>query len=195
MSRALLIVDVQNDFCEGGSLAVAGGAEVASRISTFLRQHSGDYDLVVASRDWHEGNSSNEGHFATDGAEPDFVNSWPAHCVSGTRGAEFHPNLDQTQIGVQVLKGIGHASYSAFEGSADDGRTLRQVLHGAGINELDVVGIATDYCVLASSLDAREAGLSVTVRLDMCAGISAASTEAAIARLEQAGCSVLPAVA
>jgi nicotinamidase/pyrazinamidase len=193
--RALLIVDVQNDFCEGGSLAVAGGAEVARKISEFLASNSSGYDLVVASRDWHDSASSNEGHFAIDGAEPDFVSSWPPHCVADTFGAEYHPNLDQSFIGVHVQKGMGHASYSAFEGLSAEGQTLEQVLSAADITQIDVVGIATDYCVLASSLDAVGAGLEVTVLLDMCAGITQASTKTAIAKLEQAGCAIEPAVA
>ena len=193
--RALLIVDVQNDFCEGGSLAVSGGAEVARKISDFLASNSSGYELIVASRDWHDSASSNEGHFAIDGAEPDFVSSWPPHCVANTFGAEYHPNLDQSFIGVHVRKGMGHASYSAFEGLSAEGQTLEQVLSAAGITQIDVVGIATDYCVLASSLDAAGAGLEVTVLLEMCAGISEASTRGAIVELEQAGCAVLPAVA
>ena len=193
--RALLIVDVQNDFCEGGSLAVAGGAEVARKISDFLASNSSGYDLIVASRDWHDSASSNEGHFAIDGAEPDFVSSWPPHCVANTFGAEYHPNLDQSFIGVHVRKGMGHASYSAFEGLSAEGQTLEQVLSAAGITQIDVVGIATDYCVLASSLDAAGAGLEVTVLLEMCAGISETSTRDAVVALEQAGCAVLPAVA
>lgn len=193
--RALLIVDVQNDFCEGGSLAVAGGAEVARKISEFLASNSSSYELIMASRDWHDSASSNEGHFAIDGAEPDFVSSWPPHCVANTFGAEYHPNLDQSFIGVHVRKGMGHASYSAFEGLSAEGQTLEQVLSAAGITQIDVVGIATDYCVLASSLDAAGAGLEVTVLLDMCVGISETSTRDAVVALEQAGCAVLPAVA
>jgi nicotinamidase/pyrazinamidase len=193
--RALLIVDVQNDFCEGGSLAVVGGAAVASKITDYLKTNAGDYSLIVASRDWHDANSSNEGHFAIDGAEPDFVNSWPPHCVSGTAGADYHPNLDQGFIGAHVQKGMGHASYSAFEGITTDGRTLGQVLSDAQVTALDVVGIATDYCVLASALDARKTGIAVTVLTEMCAGISVASTDAALAQLKQAGCAVVTSVA
>ncbi len=193
--RALLIVDVQNDFCEGGSLAVNGGAAVASKITDYLKKNADNYSLIVASRDWHDANSSNDGHFAIDGAQPDFVNSWPPHCVSGSQGADYHPNLDQSFIGVHVKKGMGHASYSAFEGVTAEGRTLEQVLANAQINQLDVVGIATDYCVLASALDARQTGIAVAVLAELCAGISAASTEAALTKLEQAGCAVVPSVA
>lgn len=193
--RALLIVDVQNDFCEGGSLAVAGGAAVASKITDYLKTNAGEYSLIIASRDWHDADSSNEGHFAIDGAEPDFVDSWPPHCVSGTAGADYHPNLDQSFIGVHVQKGMGHASYSAFEGFTAEGRALEQVLSDAGVTELDVVGIATDYCVLASALDARKTGIAVTVLTEMCAGISVASTDEALAKLKQAGCAVVTSVA
>ncbi len=193
--RALLIVDVQNDFCEGGSLAVNGGAAVASKITDYLKKNADNYSLIVASRDWHDANSSNDGHFAIDGAQPDFVNSWPPHCVSGSQGADYHPNLDQSFIGVHVKKGMGHASYSAFEGVTAEGRTLEQVLANAKITHLDVVGIATDYCVLASALDARQTGIAVAVLAELCAGISAASTEAALTKLEQAGCAVVPSVA
>lgn len=193
--RALLIVDVQNDFCEGGSLAVAGGAAVASKITDYLKKNAGDYSLIVASRDWHDANSSNEGHFAIDGAEPDFVDSWPPHCVSGSTGADYHPNLDQSFIGLHVQKGMGHASYSAFEGITTDGRTLEQVLSDAQVTALDVVGIATDHCVLASALDARKTGIAVTVLTEMCAGIAVASTDAALAQLKQAGCAVVTSVA
>lgn len=195
MSRALLIVDVQNDFCEGGSLAVAGGADAAKRISDYLKSYSSDYELVVASRDWHDAESSNDGHFAIDGAEPDFVRSWPPHCVAETLGAEYHANLEQGFINVHVRKGMGHASYSAFEGVATDGRSLKSILLAAGVTELDVVGIATDYCVLASALDARQAGLAVNVLLEMCAGIAETSVQKAVSTLEQAGCAVKPAVA
>ncbi len=193
--RALLIVDVQNDFCEGGSLAVNGGAAVAGKITEYLKKNADDYSLIVASRDWHDANSSNDGHFAIDGAQPDFVNSWPPHCVSGSQGADYHPNLDESFIGVHVKKGMGHASYSAFEGVTTEGRTLEQVLANAQITQLDVVGIATDYCVLASALDARKTRIAVTVLTELCAGISAASTEAALIKLEQAGCAVVPSVA
>jgi nicotinamidase/pyrazinamidase len=195
MSRALLIVDVQNDFCEGGSLAVAGGANAAALITEYLRKHSSDYSLVIASRDWHDANSSNGGHFAVGDAEPDFVETWPAHCVAGTEGAEYHPNLETSFIQVHVKKGMGRPSYSAFEGVAADGRSLMQVLVDAEVSDLDVVGIATDYCVLASALDARATGIDVNVLVEMCAGITPESSQAALELLERAGCSVVPSVA
>ena len=188
MARALLIVDVQNDFCEGGSLAVAGGAAVAQRITEYLKTHGTNYELVVASRDWHDPNSNNGGHFAD---EPDLVNSWPAHCVAGTRGAEYHPNLDTTKIDLHVEKGQGKPSYSAFEGTTANKELLADALASAGVDELDVVGIATDYCVLASSLDARNHGIRVNVLTEMCAGIAEQTTAEALAQMQGAGCTVV----
>ncbi len=190
MSKALLIVDVQNDFCEGGSLAVSGGAAVAERITNYLTAHASEYDLVLASRDWHDADNNNGGHFADEGQAPDFANTWPAHCVSGTNGAEYHPNLDASLINVHLEKGMGKPSYSAFEGVTRDGKSIADVLASAGVDQLDVAGIATDYCVLASSLDARKAGFAVTVLTEMCAGISAESTDSAIAQMKAAGCRV-----
>ena len=191
MTKALLIVDVQNDFCEGGSLAVAGGAAVAQKITDYLNANPGKYDLVVASRDWHDGDNNNGGHFANAGEEPDWVNSWPSHCVSGTYGAEYHPNLDANLIQVHVEKGMGKPSYSAFEGITRDKKTMAEVLRDAGVDELDVVGIATDYCVLASAIDARSEQLRVNVLADMCTGIAPASSSVAFDRMQQAGCTVV----
>ncbi|MBP6043154.1 MAG: isochorismatase family protein [Rhodoluna sp.] len=191
MTKALLIVDVQNDFCEGGSLAVAGGAAVAEEITNYLKANPGKYDLVIASRDWHDADNNNGGHFANDGEDPDMVNTWPAHCVSGTHGADYHLNLDASLIQVHVEKGMGKPSYSAFEGVTRDGKAIAEVLSHAGVDQLDVVGIATDYCVLASSLDARKAGLSVQVLTEMCAGITPESTESAIDQMTAAGCHVV----
>ncbi|MEN9749225.1 MAG: hypothetical protein RL149_303 [Actinomycetota bacterium] len=191
MARALLIVDVQNDFCEGGSLAVSGGAAVAKKITEYLHANPGKYDLVVASRDWHDADNDNGGHFAVAGTEPDMVNSWPVHCVSGTNGAEYHPNLDASLIQVHVEKGMGKPSYSAFEGVTRDGKAIAEVLRDAGIDQLDVAGIATDYCVLASSLDARGEGFAVNVLFDLCAGIALETTDAALQKMRDAGCVVV----
>ena len=190
MAKALLIVDVQNDFCEGGSLAVAGGAAVAEKITSRLHAHPSEYDLIVASRDWHDGDNNNGGHFANAGEAPDFVNSWPVHCVSNTSGAEYHPNLDASLIQVHVEKGMSKPSYSAFEGVTRDGKSIAQVLADADVDELDVVGIATDYCVLASALDARGEGLRVNVLTELCAGITPETTAAAEAQLAAAGCQI-----
>jgi nicotinamidase/pyrazinamidase len=184
MSRALLVVDVQNDFTEGGALGVDGGTEVARRITRLLEADRDRYDVVIASRDWHDGDNDNGGHFHP---EPDFVDSWPEHCVAGSDGAEYHPELATRHIDVHVRKGQGIPAYSAFEGVTDDGGTLRDELDRLGITEVDVAGIATDYCVLASALDALEAGRRVRVLTDLVAGVSPESSAAALERLAAAG--------
>jgi nicotinamidase/pyrazinamidase len=190
MSKALLVVDVQNDFCEGGSLAVAGGQAVAKKISDYIK--SSDYDLVVASRDWHDSDNNNSGHFADSGSEPDYKTSWPIHCVAKSDGANYHPNLELDLIQEHVYKGQGAHGYSAFEGVTESGGTLEDLLTQNGIDELDVVGIATDHCVLASALDAKQLGLSVRVISSLTAGVSAESTERAIDSLIDNGVEVIP---
>ena len=189
MSKALLVVDVQNDFCEGGSLAVSGGAAVAKKISDYLR--SSDYDLVVASRDWHDSNNNNSGHFADSNSEPDYKTSWPIHCVAKSDGANYHPNLELDLIQEHVYKGQGAHGYSAFEGVTEDGGTLEELLMQKGIRQLDVVGIATDHCVLASALDAKKLGLNVRVISSLTAGVAPESTERAIDSLIDNGVEVL----
>ena len=191
MANALFIVDVQNDFCEGGSLAVAGGAACASNITAFLNEHADGFDLVIASRDWHSADGDNGGHFAIAPAEPDFVNSWPAHCVAGSVGAEYHPNLDTSFIDVHIEKGQGRPSYSIFEGVTRDGQPLVELLEERSISEVTLVGIATDYCVLASALDAKASGREVTVITALTAGLAAASSEQAIDTMVDAGCNVV----
>ena len=178
--RALLIVDVQEDFCEGGSLAVAGGQEVARRAAALLPS----YELVVASTDWHVDPGD---HFSSD---PDFVASWPAHCVVGTRGARLQAPLEEGSVDAVVRKGAQAAAYSAFEGTVD-GMPLSRWLQDRGVDALDVCGIATDYCVQASVLDAREAGLPVRVLLAACAGVAPESTEAALAAMTAAGAELM----
>jgi nicotinamidase/pyrazinamidase len=189
MSRALLIVDVQNDFTEGGALGVDGGAAVAAGITEYLERHADDYDVVLASRDWHDGENDNGGHFAV-GAEPDFVVTWPRHCVSGTPGADYHPALDTRRIDVHIRKGQGRPAYSMFEGTADDGSPMPEVLARHDVTEVDVVGIATDYCVRASALDAVDYGASVRVLTDLVAGVAATSSAAALQELRDAGVAV-----
>ncbi|PZG52146.1 nicotinamidase [Spongiactinospora gelatinilytica] len=179
MSTALIIVDVQNDFCEGGSLAVNGGAEVAEAISRHITAR--DYDHVVATRDYHIDPGP---HFAD---EPDFVDSWPPHCVAGTHGAEFHPAFDTTGVEEVFSKGAHSAAYSGFEGAAPDGTTLAGWLTAKGVHAVEVVGIATDHCVRATAIDAVENGLAVRVLLDLTAGVARVTTDAALAELSAAG--------
>ena len=183
MSSALFIIDVQNDFTEGGALGVEGGAAVAAGVTEMLeREHP--YDIIIASRDWHDGHNDNGGHFHP---EPDYVDSWPAHCVAGTEGAEYHPALNAERIDVHVRKGQGKPAYSIFEGVTDDGETVPEALDRLGVTDIDVVGIATDYCVLASALDAVEAGRHVRVITDLVAGVADDSSAAALTTLEAAG--------
>jgi nicotinamidase/pyrazinamidase len=190
MTRALFIIDVQNDFTEGGALGVDGGAAVAEGITEFLGRHREEYDLVVASRDWHSGEHDNQGHFAVGDMDPDFVNSWPPHCVAGTEGAEYHEGLEQAHIDVHVKKGQGVPAYSIFEGTDDSGASVPDVLTTHGITDVDVVGLATDYCVRASALDALEHGQHVRIFTDLVAGVAADTSEAALAELGHAGAEI-----
>ena len=191
MAKALLVIDVQKDFCEGGSLACDGGAAVAGKISSYIRANRDNYDLVIASRDWHTPNDSNAGHFPPAGIEPDFVTTWPLHCIAGTPGAEYHPNLDTDLIDVHIKKGQGANGYSIFDGITETGVGFSQFLESEGITEVDVVGIATDYCVRASSLDSIKAGLTVRVISSLTAGVSAESTEKAIDEMVDTGITVV----
>ena len=180
--RGLLIVDVQNDFTEGGALGVDGGTDVARGITQYLAQHRGDYGVVIASRDWHIAEGDNGGHFAVQG-EPNFVDTWPVHCVAGTFGAEYHPELDISQVDVHVKKGQGEPAYSMFEGVTDEGHTVSEVLEAHGVTSVDVVGIATDYCVRASALDALSGGQEVAVLTDLIAAVTPETGEKALGEL------------
>ena len=190
MARALIVVDVQNDFCEGGSLAVDGGAEVAFRIGELLHHWSNkdrkapDYQLVVATRDHHVEPGD---HFSD---EPDFDRSWPAHCVVGTDGEAFHPNLDPQPFDAVFLKGERAAAYSGFEGRTTDGSTLTDWLRTHDVTDVDVCGLATDYCVRATALDAVRAGFTTRLLESLCAGVAPASTASALSEMRQAGVTV-----
>jgi nicotinamidase/pyrazinamidase len=190
MSRALFIIDVQNDFTEGGALGVEGGAAVAARITDHLAEHGEGYDLVVASRDWHNPDDDNAGHFATE-AEPDFVTTWPGHCMAGTPGAEYHAALDVSRVHAHILKGQGAPAYSIFEGTDDAGTSVGDLLAQHGITDVDIVGIATDYCVRASALDALEHGQHVRVLRDLVAGVAPTTSESALAELGHAGAEIV----
>ena len=164
MKRALVVVDVQNDFCEGGSLAVAGGAKVAADVAELLATQA--YATVVATRDHHIDPGS---HFSD---HPDFVDSWPRHCVVGTPGEEFHPPLEPALFDEIFYKGEYAAAYSGFEGATADGVGLADWLREARFDAVDVCGIATDYCVRATALDAARAGFSVRVIEGLTAAVS-----------------------
>ena len=187
MVRALIIVDVQNDFCEGGSLAVAGGAAVARGISSLLASRSHDYAHVVATKDYHIDPGS---HFSD---HPDYAQSWPPHCVAGTSGADFHPDLDTADVEAVFRKGAHAAAYSGFEGADDQGTPLADWLRGHDVDSVDVAGIATDYCVRATAADAAAAGFGTRVLLGLTAGVDPGTSADAIAALRAAGVEVTPA--
>jgi nicotinamidase/pyrazinamidase len=190
MTSALLVVDVQNDFCEGGSLAVHGGAEVALLIGGLLHRWSSsdaperDYDYVVATRDHHIDPGP---HFA---GNPDFVDSWPPHCVVGTDGEAFHPNLDPQPFDAVFLKGEYEAAYSGFEGRSVDGAGLEEWLVARQVDRVDVCGIATDYCVRATALDAARAGFRTTVLLSLTAAVAPDRTDETVDELVRADIAV-----
>lgn len=181
MANALIIVDVQNDFCEGGSLAVTGGAGVAAGISRLLASEPDRWAHVVATKDYHVDPGA---HF---GDPPDFVESWPRHCVVGTSGSEFHPELDTARVEAIFHKGEHAAAYSGFEGHADDGECLADWLRRHDVDRVDLVGIATDHCVRATALDAAREGFATTVLLELTAAVAPATTDVALRAMDGAG--------
>jgi len=192
MSRALIVTDVQNDFCEGGSLAVHGGAEVAFKIGRLLhewseaddRSHT-DYAYVVATRDHHIDPGD---HFSE---RPDFLHSWPRHCVVGTDGEAFHPNLDPQPFDAVFLKGEHAAAYSGFEGKESGGKSLAEWLRAHGVDRVDVCGLTADYCVRATALDARKEGFQVRLLTNLCAGVAPETTDRALAEMSSAGVAII----
>ncbi|MBS9535009.1 isochorismatase family protein [Mycobacterium sp. M1] len=186
--RTLVIVDVQNDFCEGGALAVSGGAAVAEDITRYLHG-TGAYDHVVATQDWHVDPGP---HFSD---RPDYVSSWPPHCVAGTAGADFHPELDTALIEDVFRKGAHGAGYSGFDGVDEAGVALGDWLQQHDTDAVDVVGIATDYCVRRTAEDAAHAGFTTAVLLDLTAGVTSDSTAAAVSAMRSAGIIVTEAAA
>ena len=185
MRRALIVVDVQNDFCEGGSLAVAGGADVAAAVTELIGLAPAGSRHVAATRDHHVDPGD---HFSD---HPDFVRSWPAHCVAGTEGVGFHPNFAPavTSGAVDAVfdKGKYAAAYSGFEGTDENGTPLAEWLRERDVDEVDVVGIATDHCVRATALDAVREGFRTQVLLDLTAGVSRETTERALEEMREAG--------
>ena len=175
MARALLIIDFQNDFTPGGALAVRDGDTIAPKINALAA--SGDYDLVVATRDWHPADHHS---FKAQGG------IWPVHCVAGTQGAQLHPDLDRTKVDVVVDKGqaVDTDGYSGFEGT-----DLDELLRERGITQVTVVGLATDYCVKNTALDALKAGFQVTVDSSAARGVEVqpGDSEAALAEVRAAG--------
>ncbi len=178
--RALIIVDVQNDFCADGPVPVAGGAAVASAVNRHLAAQP-RYAHVVATQDWHVDPGE---HFSE---HPDFTSSWPRHCVAGSPGARFHPDLDTSRIEAVFRKGAHSAAYSGFEGVDEHGTTLLDWLRQRGVDAVDIAGLATDYCVRRTAEDAARAGLTTRVLLDLTAGVGAESVAAALGEMRAAG--------
>ena len=185
MHRALVVVDVQNDFCEGGSLAVAGGARVAAAITDLIGESAPVYRHVVATRDHH---IDPGGHFSD---RPDFRDSWPPHCVAGSPGSAFHPDfapaVDSGAVDAVFDKGEYAAAYSGFEGSDRDGTSLADWLRARTVTEVDIVGLAADHCVRATALDAMREGFTTRVLLDLTAGVREDTTQKALDELQEAG--------
>lgn len=188
MTTALIVVDVQNDFCEGGSLAVTGGTQVARDIAAFTGR---DLELadghgityVVATRDRHVDPGE---HFSDD---PDYVDSWPRHCLVGTSGADFHPAVAQLPFHAVFDKGAYTAAYSGFEGTVggtDSGESLHHWLNRHGVGEVQVCGLATDHCVRATALDASRLGYHTTVLLNLAAPVCAEHVPQVVEELNNA---------
>ncbi|GAA1127802.1 isochorismatase family protein [Arthrobacter flavus] len=202
MTRALIIVDVQNDFCEGGSLAVDGGADVAAQVSELIDERGGEFDHIVATQDWHIDPGA---HFSET---PDFLHSWPVHCVADSKGSRFHPDLETENVEAVFRKGQFEAAYSGFEGvlapedevptgeqklgalddlTTEDPVTLDDWLREREVDEVAVVGLATDFCVKATALDAVAAGYTTSVLVPYTRGVHSDGVAAALEELEDAG--------
>lgn len=183
MATALIVVDVQVDFCEGGSLGVDGGSAVASKVARLLESDHG-YSALVATRDHHIDPGD---HFSD---HPDFIDSWPPHCVVGTPGQQFQSALGGSRFDAVFDKGSYRAAYSGFEGTiggGDDGVTLARWLRDHDIDRVDVCGIATDYCVRATALDAAHEGFSTRVLGPLTAAVHPDAVPAVIQEFAGAG--------
>lgn len=185
MSKALIIVDVQNDFCEGGALPVDGGQQVAQRVADHVRDHAEEYDQIVATADWHQDPGE---HWS---AEPDFVSTWPVHCKADTAGAQFHQSMQVVLADIDEIFRKGHhsAAYSGFEGisMSNPHESLDQWLTARGVTHLEVCGLATDHCVKATALDAHRHGYSTTVLSQLSAGVADETTHQALNDMRDAG--------
>jgi len=189
MARALIVVDVQNDFCEGGSLPVTGGSRVAEEVTALLRARTegtpeAQYDVVVATKDHHVDPGD---HWSS---EPDYATSWPVHCEVGTRGEEFHPAFEADLVDAIFTKGEFEAAYSGFEGTTGAGGGLADWLRANDVEHVDVCGLATDHCVRATALDAVREGFGTRVLTRLCAGVDDDTTNAALTEMRKAGAEV-----
>jgi nicotinamidase/pyrazinamidase len=180
-SRAIIVVDPQPDFFEGGPLPISGATHTAEVIAQYLRDHADDYALKIVTQDWHLDPGD---HWSE---KPDFIATWPVHCVADSLGAQIHESLDGQTWDAVIHKGLHEGAYSGFEGTNEDGSTLDRFLKSAGVTDVTIVGFATDYCVKATALDARSLGFQVRVALDLSAGVDPETTREAIAAMNDAG--------
>jgi len=183
-TSAIIVVDPQPDFFEGGPLPVPGATAASYRIAAFLRERRGDFDLAIVTQDWH---LSPGDHWSN---EPNFTTTWPVHCAANTAGAEIHDSLADVKWDAVIHKGMHEAAFSGFDGEGSDGATLNEILASANVRDVSVIGFATDHCVRATALDARALGLNVRVKLSLCAGVDPATTETAIAEMKSVGIDV-----
>lgn len=190
MKTAFIAVDVQKDFCEGGSLAVEGGHAVAQGIHEYLPEMVGFYATQVATKDWHESNSDNGGHFHEN---PDYSDTWPAHCVASSSGAEFCPPLNGFIFDEVFVKGWGEPAYSGFQGHGERHHAcLEDFLRGRGIERVDVAGIATTHCVKATVRDALDLGFEVRVLAGLTAAVGGEEAQRqALAEMEGWGATII----
>lgn len=200
---AIIVVDVQNDFVDG-SLGIERGLEVARGINAWLgglvhaEGEEAETDdgssvvslpLIVGTKDWH---IKPEGHFAPEGEEPDYIDTWPAHCVADTHGAQVCAELNPELVDVWFHKGEYTAAYSGFEGHlAGEEQTLQQWLNSHEVENVTIVGIATDFCVRATALDALNAGFHVRVIEQLCSAVTEQGGRSAIQELEDAGAEII----
>jgi nicotinamidase/pyrazinamidase len=183
-ARAIIVVDPQPDFFEGGALPVAGATDTVARIARYLRDHADEFSMKVVTQDWHV----DPGDHWSDA--PNFVTSWPVHCVADSNGAALDTSLADHHWDAVIRKGRHEGAYSGFDGVDESGASLAAVLASAGIEDVSVVGFATDHCVMATALDALELGFDVKVLLDLCAGVDHGTTMAAVATMANAGVSI-----
>jgi nicotinamidase/pyrazinamidase len=181
---AIIVVDPQPDFFEGGSLPVPGATAASYRIAAFLDERRDDFNLAIVTQDWH----LNPGdHWSS---EPNFTTTWPVHCAANSAGAQIHESLADVKWDAVIHKGMNEAAFSGFEGVGSDGATLTEILASANVHDVTIVGFATDHCVRATALDARDLGLNVLVKLNLCAGVDPVMTESAIAQMTSVGIDV-----
>jgi nicotinamidase/pyrazinamidase len=185
VARAIIVVDPQPDFFEGGALPVAGATSKAHDIAEYLSARGDDYSLRIVTQDWHLDPGD---HWSE---HPDFLTTWPVHCAANSSGAQIHESLADEAWDVIIRKGLHEGAYSGFEGKSDDGSTLVEVLHNAKVTDVTVVGFATDHCVKATALDARALGFNVKVALDLCAGVDVDTTRQAISAMTDVGVAVV----